>query len=107
MEDYLPFLATENIMMEGVKRGGDRQKLHEIIRRCSMEATARMKQGERCDLIERLAAEPELGLTEAELRETLRPEDYTGRCAEQVDAFLATLRPLLAGVETGGAEITV
>ena len=107
VEDYLPFLATENIMMEGVKRGGDRQKLHEIIRRRSMEATARVKQGERCDLVERLAAEPELGLTEAELRETLRPENYTGRCAEQVDAFLATLCPLLAGVERAETEITV
>ena len=107
VEEYLPFLATENIMMEGVKRGGDRQKLHEIIRRCSMEATARMKEGGRCDLIERLAAEPDFGLTESELRAALRPEDFTGRCAEQVDAFLASLRPLLGGVEAARPEITV
>ena len=57
IREYLPFLATENLLMEAVKRGGDRQALHEIIRRCSMEATARMKEGESCDLLQRLAAE--------------------------------------------------
>ncbi len=51
VREYLPFIATENILMEGVKRGGDRQELHEIIRKCSMEATARMKQGESLSLI--------------------------------------------------------
>ena len=57
--EYLPFIATENLLMEAVKRGGDRQQLHEIIRKCSMEATAGMKRGEECDLLARLAAEPE------------------------------------------------
>ena len=56
--DYLPFLATENLLMEGVRRGGDRQALHEIIRRHSMAATERMKAGEPCDLLERLADDP-------------------------------------------------
>ena len=65
VKEYLPFIATENLMMEAVKRGGDRQEIHEIIRRCSMEATAKMKNGEECDLLARLAAEKEFGLTEA------------------------------------------
>nr|MBQ8244166.1 adenylosuccinate lyase [Oscillospiraceae bacterium] len=55
VREYLPFIATENLMMEAVKRGGNRQEIHEIIRRCSMEATARMKNGEECDLLSRLA----------------------------------------------------
>jgi len=65
IREYLPFLATENIMMEAVKRGGDRQELHERIRQHSMAATARMKEGERCDLLDRLAADPALGMTRA------------------------------------------
>ena len=56
--EYLPFIATENLMMEAVKRGGDRQELHEVIRRCSHAASAKMKEGEPCDLLHRLAAEP-------------------------------------------------
>ena len=63
VQEYLPFIATENLMMEGVKRGGDRQELHEIIRTCSMAATARMKEGESCDLMERLAEEPAFALS--------------------------------------------
>ena len=84
-------------MMEGVKRGGDRQALHEIIRTCSMAATARMKEGEPCDLLSRLAAEPAFGMTEAEMEAVLDPKLYIGRCPEQVDAFLAQVRPLLSG----------
>ena len=103
--EYLPFIATENLMMEAVKRGGDRQKIHEIIRTCSMQAAAGMKNGEDCDLLRRLAAEPEFGCTEQELRELLEPGLYIGRCPEQVDAFLAGIRPLLGGVEATGAEI--
>lgn len=99
VREYLPFIATENLMMEAVKRGGDRQVLHEIIRRCSMAATARMKEGEKCDLLERLAAEPAFGMTEDELRLLLEPARYIGRCPEQVDAFLARVAPLLEGAE--------
>jgi adenylosuccinate lyase len=97
VREYLPFIATENLMMEAVKRGGNRQTLHEIIRRCSMEATARMKEGEKCDLLHRLAAEPAFGMTEDELQAVLEPKRYIGRCPEQVDAFLAQVRPLLSG----------
>ena len=107
VEDYLPFIATENLLMEGVKRGGSRQKLHEIIRECSMAATERMKRGESCDLTERLAASPDFGLTAEELRSVLRPEAYIGRCPEQVERYLAQLRPLLEGVQAGKTEITV
>ena len=105
--EYLPFIATENLMMEGVKRGGDRQQLHEIIRRCSMEATARMKEGESCDLVSRLAAVPDFGMTEAEISAALRPEDYTGRCGAQVTAFAALVRDRIGEVKAETAEINV
>ena len=78
VKEYLPFIATENLMMEAVKKGGDRQKLHEIIRKCSMEATAKMKNGEECDLLSRLAQEKEFGLTETEMNELLTPSLYIG-----------------------------
>ena len=107
VREYLPFIATENLMMEGVKRGGDRQELHEIIRVCSMAATARMKEGEPCDLLSRLAAEPAFGMTEAELEALLDPRRYTGRCAGQVDAFLAQVVPLLAVAAGETPEINV
>ena len=105
VREYLPFIATENLMMEAVKRGGDRQQLHEIIRKCSMEATARMKNGEACDLLSRLAAEKEFGLTEEEMNELLTPSLYIGRCPEQVDAFLAKVRPLFSGISGEVAQI--
>ena len=96
VREYLPFIATENLLMEAVKRGGDRQELHEVIRTCSMAATARMKEGEPCDLLHRLAAEPAFGMTESEMESVLDPSLYIGRCPEQVDAFLARVEPLLA-----------
>ena len=107
VREYLPFIATENLMMEAVKRGGNRQEIHEIIRRCSMEATAKMKNGEECDLLSRLAAEPAFGLTEEEMRTLLTPSLYIGRCPEQVEAFLAKLRPLLCDVSGSSAEINL
>ena len=105
LREYLPFSATENLLMEAVKRGGDRQELHEIIRRCSMEATARMKNGEECDLLARLAAEERFGLTQAEMASLLDPKLYTGRCAEQVERFLEKVRPLLKDARKGSADI--
>ena len=105
VREYLPFIATENLLMEAVKRGGDRQALHEIIRRCSMEATARMKNGENCDLMERLAAEPEFGLNAADLEKILDPQLYTGRCAEQVSVFLKKIKPMLSGASDAKADI--
>ena len=107
LREYLPFIATENLLMEAVKRGGDRQQLHEIIRSCSMEATARMKEGESCDLLSRLAAHPEFALSEEEMTALLAPEKYVGRCPEQVDAFLSRIKPLLSDVTEQDAQIEV
>lgn len=107
VREYLPFIATENLMMEAVKRGGDRQQLHEIIRKCSMEATAKMKNGEECDLLSRLAAEKEFGLTETEMNELLTPSLYIGRCPEQVTAFVDKIKPLILGADGKSAEINL
>ena len=105
--EYLPFIATENLMMEAVKRGGDRQELHEIIRKCSMEATARMKNGEKCDLIARLASEPEFCMTEAEINEILKPELYIGRCSQQVSEYVNKIKNLIDCIEKNTAEIDI
>ena len=107
VREYMPFMATENLLMEAVKRGGDRQQLHEIIRKCSMEATTRMKNGEECDLLSRLAAEPAFRLTETEMKEVLDPSLYIGRCAEQVDVLTAKIKSLIASVNRETAEINL
>ena len=86
----LPFMATENIMMDGVKRGGDRQELHERIRTHSMEAARRVKQGDGVnDLMERIAGDPAFGMTLPELEALLEPSRYVGRAPEQTAEFLA------------------
>ena len=107
VREYLPFIATENLMMEAVKRGGDRQQIHEIIRQCSMQATAKMKNGEECDLLSRLAAEKEFGLSESEMNELLTPSLYIGRCPQQVDALLSKIKPLISGISRQSAEINL
>lgn len=107
IREYLPFLATENLLMEAVKRGGNRQELHEIIRRCSMEATAQMKEGRECDLLTRLAAEKQFGLSREEMEAVLDPRLYTGRCAEQVTRFVDKVRPLLEDAPDTTAEINL
>lgn len=105
--EYMPFIATENILMEAVKRGGNRQELHEIIRVCSMEAIERMKNGENCDLPARLANSGSFGMTEAEIEEVLKPDLYIGRCPEQVSMFLEMLRPITDGVKPDKIDIQV
>lgn len=86
----LPFMATENIMMDAVKAGGDRQELHERIRELSMEAGRNVKEkGLDNNLLELIAADPAFGLSIEELKETMDPSKYTGRAAYQVDHFLA------------------
>lgn len=107
VRDYLPFIATENLMMEAVKAGGNRQELHEIIRTCSMEATARMKEGKSCDLLERLDAQKEFTLSLEEMQKVLEPSLYIGRCPEQVEKFLKKLEPVLKDVKSGSEEINV
>ena len=93
----LPFMATENIMMDGVKRGGDRQELHEKIRTLSMEAGRNVKErGLDNNLLELIAAEPSFGITLAELKKQMEPSKYTGRSKEQVEDFLKeVIRPIL------------
>ena len=105
--EYMPFIATENLMMEGVKRGGDRQELHEVVRTCSMEATARMKEGESCDLLARLAATGAFSMTEEEMAAVLDPQLYTGRCGEQVERFVERIRPLFAEASAAGEDISL
>lgn len=107
VKEYLPFMATENLMMEAVKRGGDRQKIHEIIRRCSMEATAKMKDGEDCDLLSRLSTEQEFGFSEEDMNKLLNPDLYIGRCPEQVTMLLEKTSPLIADISGGSSEITL
>ena len=107
IREYLPFLATENLMMEAVKRGGDRQALHELIRRCSLEAAQRLQRGEASDLIPHLAATGEFGMTEAEIQALLSPENYIGRCREQVEALLERRRGVYGAVDGGSAELNV
>ena len=107
LREYLPFLATEDLMMEAVKRGGDRQQLHEIIRRHSMAATARMKEGEPCDLLDRLAGDPAFGLTRQELDALMEPRRYIGRCPQQVARFLAQCAPLLREAHAADGDIQV
>ena len=105
--EYLPFIATENLMMEAVKRGGNRQELHEIIRQCSMQATAEMKQGGKCDLLKYLAQRPEFNMTEDEMKEVLKPEFYIGRCPQQVEEYINKINPMLEGLYKEDPEINV
>lgn len=105
VREYMPFMATENLLMEAVKRGGDRQQLHEVIRKCSMEATARMKNGEACDLLAHLADEPAFGLSEAEMENLLDPQRYIGRCPQQVDALVEKAKRRIENVARDSANI--
>ena len=93
----LPFMATENIMMDAVKAGGDRQELHERIRELSMEAGKNVKvNGEENNLLELIAADPAFGLSLEDLKKTREPSRYVGRAPEQVDAFLGqVVKPIL------------
>jgi len=93
----LPFMATENIMMDAVKAGGDRQELHERIRELSMEAGRMVKvEGQDNNLLELIAADPAFNMTLEELRETMDPSKYTGRAEEQVESFLSkVVKPVL------------
>ena len=111
--EELPFMATENILMDAVKRGGDRQELHERIRTHSLAAGHRVKdEGKENDLLERIAADPAFGLTREEVMGHLDPSAYIGCCPEQVDAFLRDeIAPVLArypdALNGQGTEIKV
>ena len=93
----LPFMATENIMMDAVKAGGDRQELHERIRELSMEAGRNVKaEGKDNNLLELIAADPSFNLTLEELKKTMDPKKYVGRAPQQAEEFLdEVIRPVL------------
>ena len=93
----LPFMATENIMMDAVKAGGDRQELHEKIRELSMEAGKNVKEkGQDNNLLELIAADPAFNLSLEDLQKTMDPSKYVGRAKEQVEAYLKNvIGPLL------------
>ena len=108
----LPFMATENIMMDAVKAGGDRQELHERIRTLSMQAARTVKEeGKPNDLIDRIAADPAFGVTKEDLEKVLKPANYVGRAPRQTEEYLTeVIRPLLAENEADlglTAEINV
>lgn len=94
----LPFMATENIMMSAVKKGGDRQELHEKIRQHSIASSKRVKEeGMENDLISRISADPSFGLDMAELQSVLDPANFTGRAEQQVEEFIESIiKPILA-----------
>lgn len=97
----LPFMATENIMMDAVKRGGNRQELHERIRIHSLEAAKMVKvEGKENDLVDRIASDPAFGVTKQEILDVLKPELYIGAADKQVEEFIdLEVRPVLEGVE--------
>ncbi|MCI5924913.1 MAG: adenylosuccinate lyase [Oscillospiraceae bacterium] len=108
----LPFMATENIMMEAVKKGGDRQELHERLRMHSIAAGKVVKEeGGENDLIDRICADPAFNLSHDEIDSIMIPENFTGRSAEQVDSFLSAyvkpLREKNRDVLGENAELTV
>ena len=108
----LPFMATENIMMDAVKKGGDRQELHELIRTHSMDAARVVKEeGGANDLVDRIVADPKFGLTREEIEKTLKPENFTGRAGKQTEEFLAEyVKPVLEANKDclgEGVELTV
>jgi adenylosuccinate lyase len=101
----LPFMATETILMKAVLAGGDRQELHERIRRHSLEAHREVAAGGDNPLLDRLAADPAFGLSREEIEATIEPRAFIGRSAEQVDELLAErVEPVLAKVEAAEVE---
>jgi adenylosuccinate lyase len=104
----LPFMASETILMEAVRRGGDRQNLHEAIRKHSVAAGARVKvEGLDNDMLERLREDELFASVHADLEELCDPRRFVGRAAEQVDEFLeAEVDPLLRGEEESFAALT-
>ena len=106
LEEHLPFMASEAILMHATAAGGDRQELHERIRRHSMAAARRMKEeGAPADLLERIAEDDAFGVSLAELQDIADPAGFVGRAPEQVDRFLAEwVQPALERLEAGANE---
>lgn len=94
--EKLPYMATENIMMKAVEKGGNRQELHERLRVYSQETAEAVREGGKNDLVDKIAADPMFGVTKAEIEELLKPEMYVGRAPEQTEEFLENcIRPIL------------
>jgi adenylosuccinate lyase len=109
LAEELPFLATENVLMAAVKKGGDRQALHEKIRVLAQAAGDRLKaEGGENDLLDRIAADPAFGLTRDEVGQAADPRLFVGRAPEQVEEFLAAeVDPLLAAHAAALGEAAV
>jgi adenylosuccinate lyase len=106
VDEELPFMATEKLIVRAVRGGADRQEVHELIRGHSIEAARAVKDGAQGnDLLSRLAADPAFGLSLDEMRDITRAEDFVGRAPEQVDAFLRdVVDPILAAEGTSTRE---
>ena len=106
LEEHLPFMASEKILMHAAAAGGDRQELHERMRAHSMASAGRVKlEGSAPDLLERIAADEAFGMSLEKLGEISDPEAFIGRAPEQVDRFLAEwVQPALARLEAGANE---
>lgn len=107
--EEIPFMATENILMEAVKRGGDRQELHEKIRVYSMEAARMVKEfGEKNDLIDRIAKDPVFKLNKEEIEAVLHPKNYIGRADKQVEDFISqTVDTVINKYEISNMEVEI
>ena len=91
LDEQMPFMVTENILMEAVRKGGDRQKLHEKIRVYSLAAAEKVKEGESNDILETIAADPDFLVSGEELREVVSTDKYIGRADKQTDDYLRTV----------------
>ena len=107
VSEKLPFIATENLLMEAVKRGGDRQKLHEIIRECSMETVEYLREGGSNDLIEKLLNKKEFAFAKDFRLDLLNAKNYIGRCQEQVEKYLTKLSPIFVGIQENNEIIDI
>jgi adenylosuccinate lyase len=106
LEEELPFMATEELIVRAVRAGGDRQVAHERIRQHSIEAARALKNGaSRNDMLDRLAADPAFGVPVGDLKAALDPGRFIGRAPEQVDEFLELVAPLLAGQSRTADEV--
>lgn len=107
LKEELPFMATENILMQCVKNGGDRQALHEVIRTHSVAAAKKVKEGGDCDLIERLASDPVFSMTADEIEAVINQGGLTGLACEQTEEYVSEVRQFLKDEDMTAPEISI